>query len=403
MSNDVSLRKKMHIATSNPTCVGAEPAHRALPPIDEEGVRGGCRPLPRRQALELPAGVGGQMAWHDDASLGQYVVELTMDDVSEVERALAHFLNLSLDGSEAGVLRGIDPDHYSDDDNAIIFLGVASHVGDRRGIQTADGDILEHVYEPAGWALGRDTHHGIHTNRTLPFHNDMGTDLVALHVRRVAENGGEIHVASSAAVYNTMMDKDAWAVRAMVAPEWPMRVMRREAGAASHELATLLSVEEGRVAMSVDEDRLGLHYIEGGVPRLCGVQRDALAVLQSAAGSNGVRITTQAGDIVMLNNWGVMHARSAYMDGETSTHHLVRLWLRNERLSWDILQRMRGAWDSAFGRRAVDGHRRFAVVPARNYMAPKLSNGSAGFDGWKDYVVDGDYNYVFAMDDDDDE
>ncbi|KAI1318354.1 Clavaminate synthase-like protein [Xylariaceae sp. FL0255] len=408
----------------------AEPAHCALPPIDEEGVRGDFRPLTRRQALDLPAAVDGQMAWHDDDSLGQYVVELTIDDVSEVERALAHFLNLSLDVSEVNpatfplpnlqgqltacalelhdgrgicVLRGIDPNHYSDDDNTIIFLGVASHVGDRRGTQTADGDILEHVYEPAGWALGRDAHNGIHTNRILPFHNDMGTDLVAFHVRRVAENGGEINVASSAAVYNTMMDRDAWAVREMVAPEWPMRVVQCEAGAARHELVALLSVEGERVAMSVDEDRLGPHYTESGVPRLRGVQRDALAVLQSAAGSNGVRIVTQAGDIVIFNNWGVMHAEAAYIDRKTSTHHLIRLWLRNERLSWDTPQCMRVAWDSAFGRHAVDGHRGFAVVPARDYVAPKSSNGSAGFDGWEDYVVDGDHNCVFAMDDDNDD
>jgi hypothetical protein len=47
-----------------------------------------------------------------------------------------------LSGKGFFVLRGLGPQDYSPEDNAIIFLGVSSYIGGKRGMQDREGNIL---------------------------------------------------------------------------------------------------------------------------------------------------------------------------------------------------------------------------------------------------------------------
>lgn len=40
------------------------------------------------------------------------------------------------------VIRGIEPHRYSVEDNAIIYLGISSYIGSKRGLQDAKGSML---------------------------------------------------------------------------------------------------------------------------------------------------------------------------------------------------------------------------------------------------------------------
>lgn len=40
------------------------------------------------------------------------------------------------------VLRGLNPEEYSQDDNILIFLGISSYVGEKRGKQDEAGSML---------------------------------------------------------------------------------------------------------------------------------------------------------------------------------------------------------------------------------------------------------------------
>lgn len=40
------------------------------------------------------------------------------------------------------VMSGLNPDLYSDEDNALIFLGLSSYVGSERGMQDNKGRIM---------------------------------------------------------------------------------------------------------------------------------------------------------------------------------------------------------------------------------------------------------------------
>lgn len=116
------------------------------------------------------------------------------------------------------------------------------------------------------------------------------------------------------------------------------------------------------------------------VPPLTGEQEAALAELQKAARKHQVRLDNRPGDLVYINNWSVLHAREAYQDGETSSRHLVRLWLRNDELGWPIPDSMRDPWESAFGQKAhAILNRSYPLAPMPIYMESRYTNGTAAF------------------------
>lgn len=45
-------------------------------------------------------------------------------------------------GRGIAILRGLDPSKYTLEDNILIYAGVASYVGETRGTQDNDGNIL---------------------------------------------------------------------------------------------------------------------------------------------------------------------------------------------------------------------------------------------------------------------
>ncbi|KAI2643736.1 Clavaminate synthase-like protein [Xylaria nigripes] len=359
--------------------------------------------------LGFPPSIQGPMVWsrEDKTSFGSQIVELSPFDVAEVEQAVKHFLGLGLDGSEVTrenfplpvlgsrldgcaaeihqgrglcIVRGLTPESYSAEDNVIMFLGLASYIGGQRGVQTSKGAMLTHVYESHSWVVPREKRHGIHTNGSLPFHTDMGCDILAIHIRNCAAEGGGTYVASVPAVYNAMMKANPRAVHDLAKHNWPVQVSIR--GISPFVLAPLLGFQSGNLVMSADPARIGPHpaIAHGRIPDLLPVQKEALASLQQTAREMQVRLPTRQGDIAFINNWSVLHARGSYQDSDQATRHLIRLWLRNEKYSWEIPESMKTPWEASFGQKAKRiVNRQYPVAPMPEYMEPKFTNGSAAF------------------------
>lgn len=45
-------------------------------------------------------------------------------------------------GKGFAIIRGLDPKEFSAEDNLIIFLGISSYIGSKRGRQDEDGNML---------------------------------------------------------------------------------------------------------------------------------------------------------------------------------------------------------------------------------------------------------------------
>ncbi|KAI0017830.1 Clavaminate synthase-like protein [Xylariomycetidae sp. FL0641] len=343
----------------------------------------------------------------ESAALKSQIHHLSPNGVLEIEAALRHFQDLELDGDEVSrerfplptltkvldqcavelhqgrgvcIIRGLTPQHYSPEENVILFLAIASYIGTQRGVQNAKGDMLSHVFESKAWTVPREKRHGIHTNGSLPYHNDMGCDILSMHVRECAAVGGATFVASSGAIYNDLMQTNPRALGTLAAADWPIQVSRP--GALPFVLSPLVKQHCGHLMMAADPSRIGPHPSapKRRIPSLTSAQQEALGLLQQAADRNRMRLPVQAGDMVFLNNWAFLHSREAYQDHKTSERHIVRLWLRNEKHAWDIPDSMRAPWDDAFGPRSHKiVNRQYPVVPMPKYMQPKYGNGTAAF------------------------
>ncbi len=44
------------------------------------------------------------------------------------------------------VLRGLEPDKYSNFDNILLYLGVTSYIAEKRGMQDFDGRMIRESY-----------------------------------------------------------------------------------------------------------------------------------------------------------------------------------------------------------------------------------------------------------------
>lgn len=149
---------------------------------------------------------------------------------------------------------------------------------------------------------------------------------------------------------------------------------------------------------SVDPGRLGLHPATPQqatiVPELTAIQHEALDVVSKLATKNRYRLNTMPGDMIFVNNWSLLHARDSYVDSDTVRRHLVRLWLRSSTRGWDVPREMKVPWEAAFGpkgdgnpvfragskgRQWLEIEKKYPVVPAPEYKAPRYTAGSAAF------------------------
>ncbi|TLD19289.1 hypothetical protein PspLS_09882 [Pyricularia sp. CBS 133598] len=411
---------------------------------------------------QFPKEVTGNLVWSgaDASAPTNHVVQLDAADVLDIENAVASFKAQELHGDKVScesfplsdnlsarlrgvsdavhnkqgfcVLRGLEASKYSPEDNTLIYLGAASYVGNIRGIQDSNGNMLSHVTSAKAWeSLPDRLRHGVHTNKGMPFHNDMGADILCLHYRQVAKEGGFIHLSSVSTIYNELAANYPDVLAVLATPNWPIQITKTRL---RHFLASLISYYDGKVMASLDPGRLGRQQANPEhvpnkantgagsslfrVPTLTQVQRDALAVFDQVAHKHKISVAAQAGDIIFVNNLALVHARDAYTDEEAAggqRRHAVRMWLHDEKLAWSRPAGMRAPWLAAFGYHfkqqgsvgdvAEDGssararrvvNRKYPIVPAVDYRIPKYTAGSAAF------VLDSSDDEAEYLDDDSD-
>ncbi|KAI1800440.1 Clavaminate synthase-like protein [Daldinia bambusicola] len=355
----------------------------------------------------LPTHVNGRTTWSKLSPNETIVVPLSSLEVAEIENGSKHFRGLELDGDEVTpdhfplpilrskleecalevhhgrglcIIRGLRPERYSIEENIVLFLAIASYIGDKRGIQNSKGEVLSHVTESKSWTVPKEKRHGIHTNYSLPFHTDMGCEILCIQVRDRANEGGRTCVASIGTIYNDLVRTKPWVVHALAKHDWPVQASFRKE--APFVLSPLIDYHAGNLCISMDPARIGPHPSnrDGSVPDLTEEQKEALVVLQETAKRHQTQLDTEPGDLIFINNLALLHGRESYLDSDTSSRHLVRLWLRNTRLGWSIPPSMHMPWDAAFGERAsrvID--RYYPIVPMPTYVECKYSSGTAAF------------------------
>ncbi|KAK0660878.1 hypothetical protein QBC41DRAFT_383277 [Cercophora samala] len=299
-----------------------------------------------------------------------FIYCLSEAEVTEVRHALKDFLELGLDGGAVspvnfrlptlgpvlcrlgaalhigkgfGVVRGLDPANFSDEDNLVLFLGLSSYIGGLRGKQTDDGSVLSHLHSPLGLTSTQLARPLKYSKRFAEFHNDIGCDIIAMQTRSLAARGGDHLLASIAKIFDHISRTRPDLAEALLTPNWPLNIQRR--WCATETRALVFRTDDGRILSSIIPDALlgppGGTQGASGLPLLTPQQTEALALFQDVATQYQLKLVSQPGDLMFVNNWAVVHGREAFEDDGDQVRYLIRLWLRNEKLAWHLPEPLR--------------------------------------------------------------
>ncbi|MFK8083410.1 MAG: TauD/TfdA family dioxygenase [Granulosicoccus sp.] len=296
----------------------------------------------------------GPQLWSSQSFSGQndWIVQLNEQEISEIHIAVnagiqsnkpinqltrndfafehlgAKLLTLKgdiLNGKGFTLLRGLPALDWSDEELVRAYWGIGTWIGDAVS-QNAKAHLLGHVIDQRASQSGNTRIY--QTNQAQPFHSDS-CDIVGLLCLRVAKNGGESSVASSAAIHNHLLKHNPESLMHLYdvfqcdrygeipqgkLPYYPVHIFN--------------SVDEQLVCCGMDPDIRSAQRLDG-VQQLTQRQLTALDDFQSAARQHCLRMSLQRGDIQLVNNLIAVHARESFIDHDDidRRRYLVRLWL----------------------------------------------------------------------------
>jgi len=243
------------------------------------------------------------------------------------------------------LLRGFPVDRWAAEDLRDIYWGLGSHLGHIR-YQNARGERIGEVRDeiarygavqegPAVDAvLGRSSRSKARSSGPLRFHTDR-CDVVSLLVVRTARTGGLSKVVSAVSVAETIRARRPDLHALLYQDYWRSR-QGEEAGGEQQTYALPVFAEHaGKFTTQYSRTFVEAAQKLPGVPRMSAAQDEALDLHAAMCEELAFTMAFEPGDLQLLNNHVIYHARSAYEDtpGLDNDRLLLRLWLapRNSR------------------------------------------------------------------------
>lgn len=321
------------------------------------------------QASDTPAPIRGACVWRgpEIAQSRRWIRDLTPPILDEIEQALRAVQKRGLqwhqitradfplprmaalfaetaeeleNGSGMMKLRGLPVAQYSEDELRTIWFGLGSVLG-RPLFQNRSGELMRAIRAEGGDVgkrygqieKGEDapfisSYARTLSNGSLRYHTDR-CDVVGLLCVRQARAGGVSKLASSATVHNTMLERRPDLAAALYQPIWRSRLGEELGGEKIAYPLPVFGQRNGRFT-----SHYSLTYIEAAqllddVPRLTPQQREAIDMLMALCEELSFEMTLEPGDIQLLNNHVIYHARTPFEDDASAGQDrmLLRLWI----------------------------------------------------------------------------
>lgn len=314
--------------------------------------------------IRTPRPLEPRCAWTapDVADEATWTEVLTPAELAELDAALAHARGVSddvldidrddfplpglaprlaaieeelIDGRGFVRLRGLDRAAHSQAEMEMIYWGIGAHLG-LPWAQNHHGHLLGDVTDQAR-AVGDPTARGNELGGVaLPFHCD-GADLVGLLCLANGRRGGRSRVANSVTIHNRLVAERPELAAALY-EDLPYDFRGEQAAGRRAWYAMPAFTEWGdRLFTRVIPPYIHASQRHPDAPRLTPLQRQALAALVALAEDPDNHLTMELlpGDMQFINNYHVLHGRTAYADdrGTGRVRHLKRLWLETRLLT----------------------------------------------------------------------
>jgi hypothetical protein len=229
------------------------------------------------------------------------------------------------------LLRGIPRHRYSDEDCERIYWGLGIRFGNPVS-QNARGHRLGHVRDEGRIYADPDAR-GYQTSQRMDFHADsLPVDVLGLFCLRTAKAGGASKLVSALTVHNVLREERPDLLEVLYSPFFVDWRGEEPDGEAPWFQNPLFSERGGRVSTRIcsrpyfeSAARYGERY------RPTAVQLEALDYVQEICNRPELMLTMdfQEGDIQLINNHVLLHAREAFEDHTEPgrERHLLRMWI----------------------------------------------------------------------------
>ncbi|KAL4947487.1 hypothetical protein BDW69DRAFT_199622 [Aspergillus filifer] len=212
------------------------------------------------------------------------------------------------------VLRGLEPDKHTREENIIIYTGISAHVASH--------------HSPNSGIIGSPAY----TTDKQVFHTNSG-DIVALFALETAVPDGASKLASTWRVYNEIARTRPDLIHTL-SQSWDREIFEKaKDGKQWMERPLIYLLPANPKTFPPTPQRVSLQYGRRYFP-ISEAQAEALDTLHFTGEKSCVNNEFQKGDIQFVNNLAIFHARDGFVDSEEKQRHLLRLWLRDPENAW---------------------------------------------------------------------
>lgn len=235
-------------------------------------------------------------------------------------------------------LKGLSVDAYDDADLNRIWYGICLNLGTPI-YQNYRGELLRDIIDE------RQDTDAVNNNRLfakdgsvfhssrartassgpLRFHTDRA-DVVGLLCVRQAEKGGVSQLASSVRVNNEIVNRRPDLAELLYGVIHRSRHGEEKDGSQKTYGIPVFGVRDGKFTSHYSRTYVEAAQELDSVPRMSDAQWEALDLLAEVAAEVCMEMRLEPGDMQLLNNHVIYHARTAYEDG-ADRRCLKRIWL----------------------------------------------------------------------------
>jgi len=270
----------------------------------------------------------------DAALVGTRRAGLTLERIErahfqlpEIADELAGLLHTLRHGRGIVLVRGFPVDRYDDEEMAILYWGIGTHLGVGQS-QSVLGDRLGHVVDVSA----TDPNARAYRNKQeLTLHTDLA-ELVGLLCLRQAEEGGFSRYASVLAIHNEILAHHPEHLEPLYRGFPVYRLGEQAEGElpyTPYDVPVFCNVD-GTVSTRYIRECIDVGAKLKGTG-LTEAERAALDHFDAVANRPDIvfQFRMEAGEACFVNNFTTLHARTAFRDGADPARrrHLLRLWL----------------------------------------------------------------------------
>ncbi len=229
-------------------------------------------------------------------------------------------------GRGFAVLEGWPVDEFSYAENVAAYAGVSANLG-RIAVQNYEGERVVDVRDdgvPYSHAS-----RGYKSNKHLPFHTDGG-DMTALLCLGEAASGGKSVLVSATKAFNVIREERPEFLETLERGFYHHR--RRQHAPGENPLSAkripVFAFHNGFLHCCYN--RNPIDWVEKEGMELTAHEKEVLDFFDSVTGRPEMQIEVdiRKGDMQFLNNFVLLHSRTAFKDGPGTKRHMVRLWLQ---------------------------------------------------------------------------